>query len=391
MSSRSAVPDVRPLATHEPLEAVGDPVAQWLLWEQQANLVGFRVSTQPVEVEVACVASDELEIHLALDAPASLTQRFLRGGRVLFARHPLNRDASVAYFDAPAVDRWSCRFTSSRTLVVEDGAAPLFSLKLATDHPHPDFHQPEKTKLREEALGAIDVVRLIERVDRQIGPPPEVALVREAIVVLVRDQEAGFLVRDLRVFQDGHHYLPALSLPWVGRQIARRHGQPFERFWGRHYAAAVGRAKARLLAHYGLWYETPNPQNVLIQLDRELRPTGTLVFRDLGDCDCATDALRCREIPWTRLHQDIRPETQNSFWAFDEAGSHALEATTLADWYARHDRAYFAELSRRFPPLAPRSELSAPALLAYWNAILRSDEGQRAVARLFAALRKSSS
>ena len=45
-------------------------------------------------------------------------------------------------------------------------------------------------------------------------------LVREVLVVLERGGEAGVLVRDLRRFQTGGYFLPALSLPWVGRQIA---------------------------------------------------------------------------------------------------------------------------------------------------------------------------
>ena len=123
-----------------------------------------------------------------------------------------------------------------------DSGSALFSLKLATYHPHPDFHQPEKTRLREEALDAIEWVQVLARIDRLLLPLDDVDLVHEVLVVLQKGGETGFMVRDLRLFQDGRHYLPALSLPWVGRQIARRHGQPFDRFWGRHFARRVGRA-----------------------------------------------------------------------------------------------------------------------------------------------------
>ena len=44
------------------------------------------------------------------------------------------------------------------------------------------------------------------------------------IAVSVPGSESAFLVRDLTPMQDGNFYLPALSLPWVGRQIASRHG-----------------------------------------------------------------------------------------------------------------------------------------------------------------------
>ena len=369
----------------EPVEIDPDPVAQWLDWEEQANLVGFRTSVEPVQIEVTSVPRAELEVHILPGAPDAIVDRFVRGDRVCFPRHPLNTDSSVAWFDAPVAERWTARFTSSRTLALpgpESGAA-LSSLKLATDHPHPDFHQPEKTKLREEAIGAVEWVRILSRIDRLLEPLLDVALVTEVLVVLAAGRESGFMVRDLCLFQDGHYYLPALSLPWVGRQIARANGDAFESFWGRWFAEPVGRAKARLFARYGFWYETPNPQNVLVQLDRELHPTGTLVFRDVGDGECATDAGVTGDVPWTRLLSDLRPETQNSFWAFGEAGDDSIEAGTLEDWYARHDRSYYAELERWYPNLRPAAGIAPDARLEHWNQALRSDRAQEEIANSF--------
>ncbi len=368
-----------------PIEPLEDPVEQWLRWEEQANLVGFRTSTKPVEISLAAVAPGLVSLEASADAPSDIVRRFVRGDRVLFPRHPLNRDPSVSFYSEPVADRWWCRFTSSRTLVVP--VAPgeaLFSLKLATDHPHPDFHQPEKTRLREEADWSMEWCDPVDRIDALLGPEPGLRMVREVVALVVRGSETACLVRDLRLFQDGNHYLPALSLPWVGRQIARRAGEPFAEFWGRHYAEAVGRAKARLLARYGLWYETPNPQNVLVQLDRSLHPTGVLVFRDLGDTYCATDAFEARELPWTRLRTDLRPETQNSFWAFGEAGERSVEAPLLADWYGRHDRAYFGELGLAFPEAAPSAPQARGDLARAWSESLRSARGERAVADAFA-------
>lgn len=371
----------------EPLALLADPVEQWLDWEQQANLIGFRTRTEPVEVEVARVPRAETEVYVLPNAPPEILERFLHDDAVSFPRHPLNRDATVAFFDAPVAERWQARFTSSRTLAfpgAESGEA-LFSLKLATDHPHPDFHQPEKTKLREEALGAVEWVDRLARIDAQLGPLTGVTLLTEVLVVLVRGGEAGFLVRDLRSFQDGRLVLPALSLPFVGRPIARRQDVDFDALWARAYADPVGRAKARLFARYGLWYETPNPQNLLLRLDRSARPTGELVFRDVGDGECATDAFECDPgVPWTQLVSDLRPETQNSFWAFGEAGEHSVPAETLARWYARHDDAYYAELAAWFPAIAPARGLAADARLDHWNAALRSDAGVEAIAAAFA-------
>jgi len=384
-----AIEIAEPFPAEPSLEPLPDPVEQWLHWEQQANLVGFRRSTKPVDVAVVAVAPGLVELAAASDAPPDVVARFVRGDRILFPKHPLNRDPSVAFYDEPVAESWACRFTSSRTLVVPAGPGrSLCSLKLATDHPHPDFRQPEKTRLREEADWSMDWTRPVDRIDARLGPDPSLRLVREVVVLLVRGSETACLVRDLRLFQDGHHYLPALSLPWVGRQIAGRHGERFAEFWGRHYAERVGRAKARLLARYGLWYETPNPQNVVVQLDRALQPTGVLVFRDLGDTYCATDAFEARDIPWTRLERDLRPETENSFWAFGEAGPCSVAPEVLADWHARHDRAYFAELAAYFPDARPASATPPAELAAAWSRSLRGPSGERAIANGFEQLRR---
>ncbi|MEZ4332298.1 MAG: hypothetical protein R3F35_11125 [Myxococcota bacterium] len=381
---------VRAFARDAPLELLADPVAQWLDWEEQANLIGFRVSTVPVQVELSAIARDGLEIHVLPGATEALVARFVRGDHVLCARHPLNRDPSVAWQATPVAERWSARFTSSRTLAMDgpESGAGLFSLKLATDHPHPDFLQPEKTKLRAEAMDAVRWAHRLDRIDRRLPPLAGAQLVPEVLVVLERGGETGFLVRDLRRFQDGCYSLPALSLPFVGPQLARARGESFARFGRRHYATPVGRAKARLFLRYGLGFETPNPQNLLLRFDPTLRPLPDIVFRDVGDGDCATDvdaaAERGDERPWSRLTGELRPETKNSFWAFGEAGEHAVEAAVLESWYAAHDDAYYGELAAALPELAPTAELDPGARLDHWNAALRSARGEAAIARWFA-------
>ena len=55
-----------PVRAYDPeasFQLLGDPVAQWLDWEEQANLIGFRVSTVPVEVALSKIDRDALEIY----------------------------------------------------------------------------------------------------------------------------------------------------------------------------------------------------------------------------------------------------------------------------------------------------------------------------------------
>jgi hypothetical protein len=329
-------------------EVVPQPFAQWLLWEEQSNFAGFRTTTLPVELEVAAVPRAELAVEIAPDARRDLVERFIDGGRVNFPKHPLNLDPTVAYAAAPAAERWTARFTSSRTLVVADTAcARPFAVKLATSHPHTGVCQPEKTRMRKEVDEALQFAAHVRAVDARLGPDRELIVLTESIGVRVPDGETGFLVRDLARLCDGHAYLPAFSIPFVGRAIAALAGREFAAFWGAAYAEPVGRAKARLLARYGLQYVTPNPQNILVQLDRRLRPTGAIVFRDLADTDFVTDSARACGAPWTRVTAKLAPETANSFWAFDQAPDSPADPETLAHWYRRHDRAYLDELRRQ--------------------------------------------
>ena len=205
--------------------------------------------------------------------------------------------------------------------------------------------QPEKTQLRRRWSEALLFAEHVRAVDARLGADPALILLTESLGVSVPGSETGFLVRDLRPLCDGNAYLPAFSIPFVGARDRRAAGREFAAFWGAGYAEPVGRAKARLLARYGLQYQTPNPQNILVQLDRRLRPTGAIVLRDLADTDFVTDSARACGASWTRLTAKLAPETANSFWAFDQAPDSPADPTVLADWYARHDRAYLDELS----------------------------------------------
>ena len=356
----------------EPLQVGLDPVEQWLHWEERANLPGFRAPAEVVEIDVVSVPRDAVHVETSLGPDHPVLRRFLRGERVMLPRHPLNRDASVAYFDAPVAERWGARYTSSRTLAFSSRSGePLFSVKLPTDHPHRDFHQPEKARMREETRDALRALERLDRAGRILGAELSLRVLREVLAVWVPDTESAFLVRDLSPFQRGSYYLPGLSIPWVGRQLARRHGVAFESFWEEHYAAASGRAKAVLFARGGLQQKTPNPQNLLVELDTRLLPTGTIVLRDIGDADCVTDSIPCTEGIWSRLTGELKPETKNTFWAFDEAFDHSVETSTLERWHRAHDHAYFGTLARYFPSRAPERVVDAAASLQHWSDALR--------------------
>jgi hypothetical protein len=54
-------------------------------------------------------------------------------------------------------------------------------------------------------------------------------------------------------------------------------------FWNEYYVKPLGRALAEFAGIWGLSFDSPHSQNFLIELDKQKKPTGRVVLRDLGD------------------------------------------------------------------------------------------------------------
>jgi hypothetical protein len=158
----------------------------------------------------------------------------------------------------------------------------------------------------------------------------------------------GFVLRDLRAMKKGHHYLPALSIPYEGNAIASELGTTMAELFKKTYAEDLGRAKAMLLLRYGIQMSTPNPQNMLIELDENYKPTGKILFRDISDTrliepiakHLAPEVRAALEIDQKAgfpIDQKIYPFWSNSSWRLDEAG---IPKKVVADWGESHDRSF---------------------------------------------------
>ena len=114
----------------------------------------------------------------------------------------------------------------------------------------------------------------------------------------------GVQVRDLSILVKERVYVFPGSIPFlapdhkslVAATYASRDNQGWCEFWRENWAAALGRTKALAAVRYGLQHINPNPQNYLIELQKD--PGGTLkgpariVIRDLQD------AALHREVIW---------------------------------------------------------------------------------------------
>ena len=389
-----------------------NPIEQLLLWEEKDNISMFQQPTNFITIGTTPVDLSAVNIQRSDDAPLTITNRFLRKGQVHWPQHPLNQSPKAPYFGATPTGGIKSRYTASRSLVIWNGKkSDVFSFKMPTNRPHVNSGETQEAKvsLEDDIKSAIVRTNYVEGIDEDIGEDPDLILLKEVLTVADKKTGNGFVVRDMRALQDGSYYLPAFSIPYGGRDIAKANGAKdnaeFEEFWRVHYAELLGRAKAKLLLRYGMQMETPNAQNMLLQLDRNLKPTGRLVFRDLSDSmlvgpvaqaihgEAGYAAVRAMEnkIDYP-IDQRLSLMTGNSMWRLDEAGPLSVSKDGIRLFHKAHDRAYVEEIERALK--LGLKEIPAPNLfdskgptLTEVQQKLFSPEGQAAIRRYHDELR----
>jgi hypothetical protein len=95
-------------------------------------------------------------------------------------------------------------------------------------------------------------------------------------------QEDAFLFRNLNELKSGHYLLPAFAiLSEEGAEIARLNGSHNAvEFWEQHFLKPLAFGMAELRARTGAEHTSPHTQNLLVELDSQMRPTGKVVVRD---------------------------------------------------------------------------------------------------------------
>lgn len=151
----------------------------------------------------------------------------------------------------------------------------------------------------------------VSYVDDMYETPKDLVLQTEVLTIVERqprrkdipghgDVTDGVSVRDLAVLHRDRIYLPPLSIPFVDTDLQTPLAE-FEKaddpawttFWRKHWAAALGRAKAFFLLRYALQHANPNVQNYLLEfVDARAATPVRVVIRDLQD------AALHREVAW---------------------------------------------------------------------------------------------
>lgn len=381
-----------------------DAYHQWLLWEQRANFAPFTKPTEPFQIPVVYVRKDRVTVESESEAPKNFLKFILeRPNVVKWFQHPYNMSPIVPfahYLPKASIEGY---YTASRSIAL-GGEFRGLSIKMGTDHPHGPFGQRQsgKAETADDIRSALLHSRHLKKIDKELGLDSELLMMPEVITVAENKTSHGYVIRDIRAMDSGHYYLPALSIPYVGRQIAHHNKQSFESFWKKHFAEVLGRTKAKLLLRYGLQIETPNAQNMLIQLDRNLKPTGRIVYRDISDAyfvDVVGQGLGFEKQMQKDLEATYEPRKfmkpfwSNSSWRFDEAGDLSVSHNTLTEWGLAHNTAYrnylaqelkmnlpdFSAQKRNYDPNLQKVRATVPDDAVEIYQALNTPEGQQAL------------
>ena len=204
--------------------------------------------------------------------------------------------------------------TASRSYIVENPEKTLqFSVKSSTNVT--GGHWLDKKQPVGDAIDSRMNAEFLSMIQKNI-PFKNIIIMDEPAIAKIPDIDQAIVIRDLSGLNDktkGVIYLPGFSAlhESTGKQIALMNGSNDPAaFWTKHYIEAAGRALGEFAARTGMQYDSPHSQNFLIELDRNYKPTGRIVFRDLADLYINKDTMRV-----------LHPQYANYFEKFSEKGN----------------------------------------------------------------------
>lgn len=290
--------------------ALTPQVEQFVKWETEANAVAAR-SSQPFAVkhfEIPLVAV-ESSFAKYLDPQVKDALVFKKNG-VDYVRWIINPEDTKWHveladvlkaggLDATQYDYFTGYQTASRSMIFEDPKSHAqFSIKVSTDHTGGMW------KDKKQHLDDGNQVRMMSdfifETEEKVNFD-RVILQKDPLLFGAPAVDQALIVRSLADLPKGdHYYLPGFSAvhETVGKDIALLNGSKDPaKFWNENYNKPLAEAIAEMAAHFGITYDSPHSQNFLVELDKNMKPTGKIVLRDFGDMYVQTDLLRALNRP----------------------------------------------------------------------------------------------
>jgi hypothetical protein len=354
-------------------------------WENTHNFATFRENPDTVmAMKLVQTPPNEVEVISFSAVDPRLLAKFSGKGSAYWPIHPNNTSTTVPYMNQPQVATLETRYTASRSLLSVEPDTPAFTIKAGTDFPHMAERQTAKASTRDDVNGALLRQPFINAVAKALPEDDLLVTLPEVLVLKHRASGEGVLIRDLSQLDSPDRiYVTGLSIPYVGREIAEKNGTKFAEFWTKNYSENLGRAKARLLIKYGLEMETPNSQNILIELTKDFQPTGRVVLRDTVDSYAYGPWLRAlgmKNVEAENIRLDYKPKEgldpfpSNSHWRFDEAGRDGFTGKQVEAMNEAHNKAWLEEVKELLS-----LQSSSIKSISEMDTFLKSETGQNAL------------
>lgn len=275
---------------------IGAAAEQLVKWETGANAVSKRSSdlirVEHYEIPLKLLTAD---FEKSMDPALRDSIIFVKNGEK-HVRWLINPEDSKwhlevkAFLDKHKIDSSPKRFfdgylTASRSMILvnpDNGAT--FSLKVSTDKTGGKWTDKKQTW-----TDAVQVRNMNKYVSSTLPnmQTEKLVIMDEPLAMGIKELDQAMIMRSLGDLPaDDHYYLPAFSAlhEKVGDDIAKLNGSKNTvQFWEKNLVEPIAHAMAEYFAFTGAWYDSPHAQNFLIELDRDMKPTGRVVMRDLGD------------------------------------------------------------------------------------------------------------
>lgn len=327
-----------------------------LHWEQNYNLQRYRQTNQKVQVKISQVFSDEVIVQRL--SGQTVASQIMDGDQVLWLSHPYNFETEINLNRVSTVGEFTAYTTAGRTLVFLEGPLAGYALKAAASHPHGSsrLSQLSKGETADDIRSAVVHSEFFINVDEISTQVPfgHIVLKDELSVSDVESGE-GYILRNLSPLMDGSFYLPAFSIPYMAGELYEANKSAYINFLEIHYLKPLAELKAQLLLKYGMQMEFPHPQNILLQLDENMRPTGRLVMRDLSDLHLVRPIAEARGFK-TQLEREksigyqpqevIKPFVSKSLFTLLENENFKLSSDESKSLKVIHNKLFLRELSR---------------------------------------------
>jgi hypothetical protein len=254
--------------------------------------------------------------------------------------------------------------TASRSYIVVDPVSGAqFSAKVSTNRTGGAWKDKKQT---------FDDARQVRLMDDYVSdifrhsPPRYFVYMDEPAVFGLEDIDQGMIIRSLVDLPkaNGKYYAPGFAIlhEEMGKKLARINGSNDpEAYWREHYNLPLARALAELAAKTGVAYDSPHSQNFLVELDANMKPTGRIVLRDLGDVYVNYDFVRAMG----RRDVAVFFEHDNVDTGRISMGVGVLHGNSNPSWisdaiYSQWGESFFAEFNKTFRAMTGLSESALP-------------------------------